>query len=60
MIFIIRPKVMLRLAVCYSDHRPPKFIVVIQGHGMSSSWTNTLGKFIEIVFFFSLKGLPKC
>ena len=31
-LFNIRPKVMLRLAVCFLDHRSPKFIVVTKGH----------------------------
>ena len=36
MLVSIRPKVMVRLAVCYLEHRAPKFIAVIQGHVLHS------------------------
>ena len=36
MLIVTRANVTLRLAVCYLEHRPPKFITVIQGHVLHS------------------------
>ena len=49
MLSIICLKVMLRLAVCYLDHRQQHFVVVIKGYELHQ--TDTLDKFTEMSYY---------
>ena len=53
MLFIIRPNVMSRLAVCHLDHRTQKFIAVFKVY--SCTQADILGKFTENCILYLIK-----